>query len=161
MREPGKTSSLQRGQNPIVDAATQSDQRPLHIDVPERPQNAAIAVPERQHLPYRLRPGDAPDGVVEAKDSRQPSWCQSMGAHWPHLPSIGKSFRSGGTENPSTSPLDCLDGQPGSTVDACRRSPASRRRLSLLRQRAFLPLSSRAARRTDGEPRGARRMCFS
>ena len=53
-------------------------------------------------------------------NSQQPSWCQSGRPHWLHLPSIGKSLRSGGRENPSTTPHDCLDGQPGGTVDARR-----------------------------------------
>lgn len=90
--------------------------------------------PSRPHLPYVLRRGHLETRPqmesAQARSMFQPSWYRTpslpLGTGRHSLTSVGKSFRSGGKESPSTTPLDFLNGQPGGMVDAWRRSFASR-----------------------------------
>jgi hypothetical protein len=107
-RQPGKTALSVRA-HPISPT-----RQPTSLT--RAPHSLPRVGPKRPHLPYRLRSGDAPDAVVQSKASQQPSWCQSGRPYWLHLSPIGKSCRSGGRENPSTTPLDCLDGQSGAEL---------------------------------------------
>jgi len=113
-------------QSPIaaINAATSLTSMPsLHTHDPEKtpaahssPTDSALETP-----PDGVRPGQVLVPAVMVSNA-----VATIGQRQASLTPIGKSFRSGGRENPSTTPLDCPDGQSGSIVDAWRRSMASR-----------------------------------
>lgn len=109
VKQPGKTAlpvpvqkHPQRCGNPV------SLTRAPHLTLQTSPRTPTPTL----QTPFWRRPRRG----RQKANSQQPSWCQSGRPHWPHLPSIGKSLRSGGRENPSMTPHDCLDGQSGAEL---------------------------------------------